>query len=38
LQEDLLALAGIDANGISEAIGEMMHADFEADDAWDDEF
>ena len=37
-QEHLLALAGIDAHGISEAIGEMMHADFEADDAWDDEF
>ncbi len=38
LQEDLLAMAKIDANGIAEAIQEMMHADFEADDAWDDEF
>lgn len=38
LQEDLLALAKIDANGIAETIQEMMHADFEADDAWDDEF
>jgi transketolase len=38
LQEDLLALAKIDANGIAEAISEVMHADFEADDAWDDEF
>ena len=38
LQEDLLAIAGIDANGISAAIQELMHADFEADDAWDDEF
>ena len=38
LQEDLLALAKIDANGIAEAITETMHADFEADDAWDDEF
>lgn len=38
LQEDLLAMAKIDANGINEAIAEMMHADFEADDAWDDEF
>ena len=38
LQEDLLAMAKIDANGIAETIQEMMHADFEADDAWDDEF
>ena len=38
LQEDLLAMAKIDANGIAEAIQETMHADFEADDAWDDEF
>ena len=28
LQEDLLALAKIDANGIAETIQEMMHADF----------
>lgn len=38
LQEDLLALAKIDANGIAEIIQEMMHADFEADDDWADEF
>lgn len=38
LQEDLLAMAKIDANGIAETIAEMMHADFEADDDWDDEF
>ena len=38
LQEDLLALAKIDANGIAETIQEMMHADFEADDDWADEF
>ena len=38
LLEDLLAMAKIDANGIAEAISEVMHADFEADDAWDDEF
>jgi transketolase len=38
LQEDLLALANIDANGIAQSIQEIMHADFEADDAWDDEF
>ena len=38
LQEDLLAMAKIDANGIAETISEVMHADFEADDAWDDEF
>ena len=38
LQEDLLALAKIDANGIAETIQEMMHADFEEDDDWADEF
>lgn len=38
LQEDLLALAKIDANGIAETIQEMMHADFEADNDWADEF
>lgn len=38
LQEDLLAIAKIDANGIAETIQEMMHADFEADDDWADEF
>lgn len=38
LQEDLMSLAKIDANGIAEAIAEVMHQDFEADDAWDDEF
>ena len=38
LQEDLLALAKIYANGIAETIQEMMHADFEADDDWADEF
>ncbi len=38
LQEDLLALAKIDANGIAETIAEMMHADFEADEDWGDEF
>ncbi len=38
LQEDLMSLAKIDANGIAETIAEVMHQDFEADDAWDDEF
>ena len=38
LHEDLMSLAKIDANGIADTIAEVMHADFEADDAWDDEF
>ena len=38
LHEDLMSIAKIDANGIAEAIAEVMHQDFEADDAWDDEF
>lgn len=38
LHEDLMSLAKIDANGIVDAIAEIMRADFEADDAWDDEF
>ncbi|MCD7723377.1 MAG: transketolase family protein [Clostridiales bacterium] len=38
LHEDLMSLAKIDANGIAEAISELMHKDFEADDDWEDEF
>ena len=38
LHEDLMSIAKIDANGIAEAIAEVMHQDFEEDDAWDDEF
>ena len=38
LHEDLMSIAKIDANGIAETIAEVMHQDFEADDAWDDEF
>ena len=38
LHEDLMSLAKIDANGIAETIAEVMHADFEEDDNWDDEF
>jgi transketolase len=37
LHEDLMSLAGIDANGIIEAVREVMHKDFEADDDWEDE-
>ncbi len=37
LHEDLMSLAKIDANGIYEAISEIMHQDFEADDDWEDE-
>ncbi len=38
LHEDLMSIAKIDANGIAEAIAEVMHKDFEADESWDDEF
>ena len=38
LHEELMSIAKIDANGIAEAIAEVMHQDFEEDDAWDDEF
>ena len=37
LQEDIMADAGIDANGIIAAVRETMNADFEEDDNWDDE-
>jgi len=37
LHEDLMSLAGIDANGIIDAVREVMHKDFEADDDWEDE-
>ena len=38
LQEDIMSDAGIDSNGIISAVREMMNADFEEDDNWDDEF
>ena len=37
LHEDIMAELGIDANGIIEAVREVMHADFELDEDWDDE-
>lgn len=37
LHEDIMAVLGIDANGIIEAVREVMHQDFELDDDWDDE-
>jgi transketolase len=37
LHEDLLSIAGIDANGIAAAVREVMKKDFEEDDNWDDE-
>jgi len=37
LHEDLMSLAGIDANGIIEAVREVMNKDFEMDDDWEDE-
>ena len=37
LHEDIMAEIGIDANGIIAAVREVMKADFELDDDWDDE-
>lgn len=37
LHEDIMADLGIDANGIIAAVREVMKADFELDDDWDDE-
>ena len=37
LHEDIMSMVGIDANGIIEAVRELMHKDFELDDNWDDE-
>lgn len=38
LHEDIMAEVGIDSNGIINAVREVMKADFEEDDNWDDEF
>ena len=38
LHEDIMSVLGIDANGIIEAVREVMKKDFEEDDNWDDEF
>ena len=32
-----MSLADIDANGIIDAVREVMNKDFERDDDWDDE-
>ena len=37
LHEDIMNVLGIDANGIINAVREVMKADFELDDDWDDE-
>jgi transketolase len=37
LHEDLMAIYGIDTNGILAAVREIMGRDFEEDDNWDDE-
>lgn len=37
LHEDIMAVLGIDANGIISAVREVMHQDFELDDDWSDE-
>lgn len=37
LHEDIMAIEGIDTNGIINAVREVMKADFELDDDWDDE-
>ena len=38
LQEDIMADAGIDANGIIASVREVMKKDFEEDNDWDDEY
>jgi transketolase len=38
LHEDIMSEVGIDANGIINAVREVMKKDFEEDDNWDDEF
>jgi transketolase len=38
LHEDIMSTLGIDSNGIIEAVREVMKADFEEDNDWDDEF
>ncbi len=38
LHEDIMSIVGIDANGIINAVREVMNKDFEEDDNWDDEF
>lgn len=37
LHEDIMSAVGIDANGIISAVREVMKADFEEDDNWDDD-
>jgi len=37
LHEDLMNIAGIDSNGIADAVREVMNKDFEQDDDWRDE-
>jgi transketolase len=37
LHEDLMAIYGIDTNGIIAGVRELMGRDFEEDDNWDDE-
>lgn len=37
LHEDIMSILGIDSNGIIAAVREVMKADFELDDDWDDE-
>ena len=38
LHEDIMSTLGIDSNGIIDAVREVMKADFEEDNDWDDEF
>lgn len=38
LQEDLLDIAGIDANGITKTVETMLGIDVDADDRWEDEY
>lgn len=38
LQEDLLSIAGIDANGVEKAAAELLGLNIHADDNWNDEY
>ncbi len=35
--EDLMAIHGIDTNGIVKSVHDLLQLDFEDDDDWDDE-
>ncbi|NLL62847.1 MAG: transketolase family protein [Ruminococcaceae bacterium] len=38
LQEDLLSIAGIDSNGIEEAVAKLMNLNIHENESWEDEY